>query len=107
MTEILNANNIAYIHVLLTISVTNESHYGVHGYDNAEPSMHALFMAKGPLFAKGAKLKSVNMIDLYNLFCHILNIECGPTDGSTELDIWNELFAIKQDYYKKGRHRNH
>lgn len=64
--------------------------------------MHALFMAKGPMFAKGAKLESVNMIDLYNLFCHILDIKCGPTDGSTELDIWNELFGIK-----KGRHRKH
>lgn len=67
--------------------------------------MHAMFLAKGPLFAKGGKLKSVNMIDLYNLFCHILNIKCGPTDGSTNLDIWNELFAIKPVHYEKGKHK--
>lgn len=92
---------------MLNIAVTNESHYGVHGYDNEEPSMHAIFMAKGPLFAKGAKLKSVNMIDLYNLFCHILNIKCGHTDGSTKLDIWNELFAKKQVHDEKGKRRKH
>lgn len=91
-------------------SVTNETRYGIHGYDNEEPSMHAIFMAKGPLFAKGKTLKSVMMVDLYNLFCYILNIKCGATDGSTELDIWNELFAekpIKSVHYGKGRHRIH
>lgn len=64
-------------------------------------------MAKGPLFAKGAKLNAVNMIDLYNLFCYILKIKCGPTDGSTKLDIWNDLFAIKPVHYEKGKHRKH
>jgi predicted AlkP superfamily pyrophosphatase or phosphodiesterase len=29
---------------------------GAHGYDNADPQMLALFIAKGPAFAKGAKL---------------------------------------------------
>ncbi|XP_055309055.1 bis(5'-adenosyl)-triphosphatase enpp4-like [Sitodiplosis mosellana] len=64
------------------ISITNKTKYGVHGYDNQDPNMHAIFMAKGPLFAKGKILKSVNMIDLYNLFCYILNIQCHQTDGA-------------------------
>lgn len=72
--------------------------------------MHAIFMARGPLIAKGKTLKSVNMIDLYNLFCYILNFKCDPTQGSTNLDIWNDLLAvkiIKPVHYEKGKHRNH
>lgn len=57
--------------------------------------MHAIFMAKGPLFAKGKILKSVNMIDLHNLFCYILHIECDFNDGSKKLDMYDDLFAIK------------
>lgn len=30
---------------------------GAHGYDNADPEMLALFVAKGPAFARGAKLE--------------------------------------------------
>lgn len=76
-------------------SVTNQSKYGVHGYDNLEPNMHAIFMAKGPLFSKGKTLQSINMIDLYNIFCFVLNIECGHNDGSKKLDKYNDLFARK------------
>lgn len=70
--------------------------------------MHAVFMAKGPLFAKGKKLNQVNTVDLYNLFCLILRIECGPNDGSTKLDIWNDLFAVPQGkgvQPQQGKHR--
>lgn len=68
--------------------------------------MHAMFMAKGPLIAKGKTLKSVNMIDLYNLFCYILNIKCGKTDGSTDLEIWNALLT-EPVHHEKGKHQNH
>lgn len=51
--------------------------------------MNAIFMAKGPIFPKGKVLESINIIDLYNLFCLILNIECRTTDGTTEFDIWD------------------
>ncbi|XP_031625251.1 ectonucleotide pyrophosphatase/phosphodiesterase family member 5-like [Contarinia nasturtii] len=77
------------------ITITNETKYGVHGYDNQDPDMHAIFMAKGPLFAKGKMLKAVNMIDLYNLFCFILNIECGQNNGTKKLDAYDDLFAVK------------
>lgn len=76
-----------------SILVTNETKYGLHGYDNAEPSMHAMFIAKGPLFSKGKQLNAVNMVDLYNIFCTILNIKCAPNDGSHNLDNWNDLFV--------------
>lgn len=69
--------------------------------------MHAIFMAKGPLFAKGKMLKSVNMIDLYNLFCFILNIECGHTNGTQKLDAYDDLFAVKPvRASEKGKRRH-
>lgn len=73
------------------ISVLPTTKYGVHGYDNQEKSMHAIFMAKGPLFAKGKKLKPFNSVDLYNLFCAILDIKCKKNDGNDQMDIWSDL----------------
>lgn len=84
------------------MTVTNESKYGVHGYDNEEPTMNAIFMAKGSFFAKGKKLKSVNMINLYNLFCLVLDIKCKPNDGSSNIDTWKDLFAPHKE---EGKHR--
>lgn len=69
--------------------------------------MHAIFMAKGPLFAKGKKLKAVNMIDLYNLFCYILSIDCGKNDGSRTLEMYDDLFAVKPVRVTKERGKPH
>lgn len=91
----------------LSFPVTNTTEYGVHGYDNEDPNMHAIFMAKGPLFAKGKTLKSVNMIDLYNLFCYILKIECNTTDGSKKLDMYDELFASRPVRHTQQGKRRH
>lgn len=91
---------------MCVFSVTNQTKYGVHGYDNEEPDMHAIFMAKGPLISKGKSLKSVNMIDLYNLMCLILNIDCDENDGSKNLDMYDDLFAVKPiRATQKGKHR--
>lgn len=70
--------------------------------------MHAIFMAKGPLFAKGKTLKPFNTVDLYNLFCSILHIKCKKNDGSERIEIWNDLFVGKVpsgsgDGHKKGK----
>lgn len=74
--------------------MTNQTKYGVHGYDNEATSMRAVFMAKGPLFSKGKILRSVNMIDLYNLFCSILSIKGCKSDGANKLDTYNsKVFA--------------
>lgn len=75
------------------ISVTVTTQYGVHGYDNDEPSMHAIFIANGPIFAKDKVFESINVIDLYSLFCSILDIKCGKTDGLTTPYTWNEMFT--------------
>lgn len=77
---------------------------GVHGYDNNESKMHAIFIAKGPLFAKSKSLKPVNMIDLYNLFCSTLKIEsyCARNNGSKRLA--NEVLGSKPT---KSTHHHH
>lgn len=59
--------------------------------------MHPIFLAKGPLFAKGKTIAPVNMIDLYNLFCFILNIKCGQNHGTKQLEKYDDLFAVKPD----------
>lgn len=75
------------------ISVTNTTQYGVHGYDNEDPSMHAMFIANGPIFAKGKIFQSINIINLYSLFCFIVDIKCSKTDGFTTPDTWNKMFT--------------
>ncbi|XP_031625464.1 ectonucleotide pyrophosphatase/phosphodiesterase family member 5-like isoform X2 [Contarinia nasturtii] len=77
----------------LNVPITNQSIYGVHGYDNEEPLMNAFFMAKGPIFGKDEQIETIDMIDLYNLFCLILKIECYSNDGSNNSSIWNALFV--------------
>jgi len=54
---------------------------GVHGYDNANSDMYAIFYAAGPSFKKNYKFKELNNIDIYNLICKILNIIPAKNDG--------------------------
>lgn len=48
--------------------------YGLHGYDNDEESMRAVFMGKGPAFKSRFQGKPVDNIDLYYLFCKVLKL---------------------------------
>lgn len=61
----------------------------MHGYDNAYTTMHAIFIANGPIFKTNHSVKPFDSIDLYNLFCIILNLEAAPNNGSISniLDI--------------------
>lgn len=67
--------------------------------------MHAIFMAKGPIFKTKKVLKPIKMINLYNLFCLILDIKCNKTNGSNKLDIWNDLL-VKQSSISHSGHLN-
>lgn len=78
---------------MVHISVTPTTKYGVHGYDNEEQSMHAIFMAIGPLFATHQKIPSFNTVDLYNLFCIILQIDCIENQGADRTDVWKLLIT--------------
>ena len=55
---------------------------GSHGYDNALTSMGALFLATGPSFGSGVVVDEIENIHLYELLCHLLEIEPAPNQGS-------------------------
>ena len=57
---------------------------GSHGYDNALPSMRAVFIARGPSFKQGATLPGFDNVDLYPLMTRLLGIPAAPNDGNPE-----------------------
>ncbi|XP_054841893.1 ectonucleotide pyrophosphatase/phosphodiesterase family member 5 [Eublepharis macularius] len=64
---------------------------GNHGYDNALPDMHPIFLAHGPAFRKNISKKAMNSTDLYPLLCHLLGVDPLPSNGS--LDNVKDLLA--------------
>jgi predicted AlkP superfamily pyrophosphatase or phosphodiesterase len=57
---------------------------GDHGYDNALPSMRALFLASGPGFRQGSVVPSFSNIHVYSLMAHLLGLQPAPNDGSLD-----------------------
>ncbi len=57
---------------------------GTHGYDPEVPSMHALFVARGPAFRRGATVPPFTNVHLYQLMTHILGLRPAPNDGSLD-----------------------
>jgi predicted AlkP superfamily pyrophosphatase or phosphodiesterase len=57
---------------------------GTHGYDNALPSMQAVFFAAGPAFAQGREVARVRNVDVYALMAHVLGLRAAPNDGSLD-----------------------
>ncbi|KAL0967137.1 hypothetical protein UPYG_G00248270 [Umbra pygmaea] len=55
---------------------------GNHGYNNSLPSMHPVFVARGPSFRKNFIKSSMHSVDLYPLMCHILSVRPRPNNGS-------------------------
>lgn len=63
---------------------------GVHGYNNTETLMRALFLGSGPFFdamlpKKGLKILPFPNTDVYNLLCESLNIVPAPNNGTSRL----------------------
>ncbi|MCB0687063.1 MAG: alkaline phosphatase family protein [Saprospiraceae bacterium] len=56
---------------------------GAHGYDNADHQMWSIFMANGPDFNAGQVVPPFENIQLYNLFCELLNIVPSPNEGTS------------------------
>lgn len=54
---------------------------GNHGYDNTAASMQAIFIAHGPAFRVGARVRAFPNVDVYPLMTHLLRIPAGPNDG--------------------------
>ncbi|MBK9290704.1 MAG: alkaline phosphatase family protein [Bacteroidetes bacterium] len=58
---------------------------GAHGYDNTNPDMHGIFLAKGPAFLNdGYTKKPFHNIHLYQLMAEILGLQPAQTDGSRD-----------------------
>lgn len=55
---------------------------GNHGNDNTLPSMHPVFIARGPAFRQNYAKTFMRSVDLYPLMCHILSIPALPNNGS-------------------------
>jgi predicted AlkP superfamily pyrophosphatase or phosphodiesterase len=55
---------------------------GDHGYDNADPLMRALFIAHGPAFKQGIRVKEFPNVDVYPLMAHLLQVPAAANDGN-------------------------
>lgn len=64
---------------------------GSHGYDPADPSMRALFIAQGPAFRQGVEIAPFDNVDVYPLLAKLVGIEPQASDG----DIAPLLPALK------------
>ena len=54
---------------------------GSHGFDNALPSMRAVFIARGPSFKQGQTLPAFDNVDVYPLLTRLLGIPAATNDG--------------------------
>ncbi|MEO5826144.1 MAG: ectonucleotide pyrophosphatase/phosphodiesterase [Gemmatimonadales bacterium] len=57
---------------------------GGHGWDNALPSMRAIFVSAGPAFRTGVVVDPFQNIHVYSLMTHILGLKPAPNDGSLD-----------------------
>ncbi|KAH3687416.1 hypothetical protein WICPIJ_001593 [Wickerhamomyces pijperi] len=63
---------------------------GVHGYDNTEVLMRAIFLGDGPYFKSKAnngqyKLKPFQNTEIYNILCDTLNLQPAANNGTVNL----------------------
>jgi predicted AlkP superfamily pyrophosphatase or phosphodiesterase len=66
---------------------------GEHGYDNADPLMAALFLARGPAFKRGfVEPAAFDNVDVYPLLADLLGVTPRPNDGRLS-DIADMLAA--------------
>ncbi|GAB3061530.1 ectonucleotide pyrophosphatase/phosphodiesterase [Stenotrophomonas tumulicola] len=57
---------------------------GSHGYDNALPSMRAVFIARGPSFKQGQLIEGFDNVDVYPLLARLLQVPVPATDGDPQ-----------------------
>lgn len=55
---------------------------GMHGYDNADSDMRAIFLASGPGFKKNFVSPPLYNVELYQLMCNILGVNPNPHNGT-------------------------
>jgi predicted AlkP superfamily pyrophosphatase or phosphodiesterase len=64
-------------------AVKNRKHFslGEHGYDNDDSAMRALFVAHGPAFKSGMRVREFENVDVYPLVAHLLALPPRHVDG--------------------------
>jgi predicted AlkP superfamily pyrophosphatase or phosphodiesterase len=69
--------------IITTREEMKTRHYslGEHGYDNVDPAMRALFIARGPDFRRGMTIPEFPNVDVYPLLAELLGIRPEPNDG--------------------------
>lgn len=55
---------------------------GAHGFDPRAPEMRALFIASGPDFRRGKRLRVFDNVDVYPLIMKLLKLPPQPNDGT-------------------------
>ena len=70
---------------------SQEEPLGMHGYDPRLPSMQGTFIGHGPGLAAGKGTSAIEIVDIYELMCHLLGLDPAPNDGS--LEAVGELLA--------------
>ncbi|CAD7090633.1 unnamed protein product [Hermetia illucens] len=78
------------------LTSANISDIGIHGYDNVYKEMDGIFLASGPSFGPAKIAGRVKIIDLFDLFCHILEIENIPKSNGSIEGITSVLFERNQ-----------
>jgi predicted AlkP superfamily pyrophosphatase or phosphodiesterase len=54
---------------------------GQHGYDPQVASMRGLFVGTGPAFRRGAVVRPIESVDVYNVLARVAGIRPAPNDG--------------------------
>lgn len=57
---------------------------GAHGFEPADTSMHALFIAAGPAFRSGVTVAPFRNVHVYELLCAVLGLQPAPNDGAID-----------------------
>jgi len=65
-------------------AVRNPGIAGTHGFLPTDTSMHALFIASGPSFRRGATVAPFRNVHVYELICAVLGLRPAPNDGSLD-----------------------
>ena len=64
---------------------------GEHGYAPEDPTMRAVFAARGPSFRNGVVLPAFDNVDVYQLLAHLLNVKPAANDG----DLSSTVAALR------------
>lgn len=73
---------------------------GAHGYDVRYPSMKALFVAHGPAFKRGVRLREFDSVNVYALIVHLLGLEPAPNSG--RLAVFGDVLTAKPGHEGPG-----